>query len=96
MTFYEVDVCDEKKLDEIFTKENIDAVIHFAGYKAVGESVEKPLMYYRNNVDSTLTLCEVMKSHNVKKIVFSSSATVYGSPKTLPIKENFPLSTINP
>lgn len=70
MTFYEVDVCDEKKLDEIFTKENIDAVIHFAGYKAVGESVEKPLMYYRNNVDSTLTLCEVMKSHNVKKIVF--------------------------
>ncbi len=96
VTFYEVDVCDKEKMDEIFTKEKINAVIHFAGYKAVGESVEKPLEYYRNNIDSTLTLCEVMKKHNVKKLVFSSSATVYGSPKTLPIKEDFPLSTTNP
>ncbi len=94
--FYEVDVCDKDKMEEIFDKENIDAVIHFAGYKAVGESVQKPLMYYRNNLDSTLTLLEVMKEHNCKKIVFSSSATVYGSPKELPIREDFPLSTTNP
>lgn len=95
-TFYEGDVCDKELMDEIFSKEKIDAVIHFAGYKAVGESVKKPLMYYRNNIDSTLTLCEVMSKHNVKKLVFSSSATVYGSPKSLPIKEDFPLSTTNP
>lgn len=95
-TFYEGDVCDKHLMDKIFTNENIDAVIHFAGYKAVGESVKLPLMYYRNNIDSTLTLCEVMNKHNVKKLVFSSSATVYGSPKTLPIKEDFPLSTTNP
>ena len=75
--------------DKIFNDNKIDAVIHFAGYKAVGESVKKPLMYYRNNIDSTLTLCEVMNEHNVKNIVFSSSATVYGTPKSLPIKENF-------
>ena len=95
-TFYEGDVCDKELMDEIFSKEKIDAVIHFAGYKAVGESVKKPLMYYRNNIDSTLTLCEIMSKHNVKKLVFSSSATVYGSPKSLPIKEDFPLSTTNP
>ena len=94
--FYQIDLCDKEKLREVFEKESIDAVIHFAGYKAVGESVEKPLMYYRNNLDSTLTLLELMKDYNCKKIVFSSSATVYGSPKELPIKEDFPLSTTNP
>lgn len=94
--FYQGDVCDKDLMDKIFSNEKIDAVIHFAGYKAVGESVKKPLMYYRNNIDSTLTLCEVMSEHNVKKLVFSSSATVYGSPKSLPIKEDFPLSTTNP
>lgn len=94
--FYEGNVCDKALMNKIFDEENIDAVIHFAGYKAVGESVKYPLMYYRNNIDSTLTLCEVMNSHNVKKLVFSSSATVYGKPKVLPIKEDFPLSTTNP
>jgi len=94
--FYEGDVCDKELMNKIFDEQKIDAVIHFAGYKAVGESVKLPLMYYRNNLDSTITLCEVMSSHNVKKLVFSSSATVYGSPKTLPIKEDFPLSTTNP
>lgn len=96
VTFYEDDVCDSFALDRIFSEHNIDAVIHFAGLKAVGESVEKPLLYYRNNLDSTLTLLEVMREHNCKKIVFSSSATVYGLPKSLPIKEDFPLSTTNP
>ena len=96
VVLYEGDVCDKTLMDEIFTKEKIDAVIHFAGFKAVGESVKLPLMYYRNNLDSTITLCEVMSKHNVKKLVFSSSATVYGSPKSLPIKEDFPLSTTNP
>ena len=96
VTLYEGDVCDKELMDSIFSKENIDAVIHFAGLKAVGESVNYPLMYYRNNVDSSITLCEVMSKHNVKKLVFSSSATVYGNPKTLPIKEDFPLSTTNP
>ena len=94
--FYEIDICDKKKMSEVFKKEKPDAVIHFAGYKAVGESVAKPLMYYRNNLDSTLTLLELMKEYDCKKIVFSSSATVYGSPKKLPIKETFPLSTTNP
>jgi len=95
-SFYEGDVCDKEFMEDIFSKEKIDAVIHFAGFKAVGESVKLPLMYYRNNIDATLTLCEVMNKHNVKKIVFSSSATVYGNPKSLPIKEDFPLSTTNP
>lgn len=95
-TFYEGDVCDKSLLREIFEKEKIEAVIHFAGYKAVGESVQKPLMYYRNNLDSTLSLCEVMNEFDCKKLVFSSSATVYGSPLTLPIREDFPLSTTNP
>ena len=94
--FYELDVCDKERLSEVFKKENIDAVIHFAGYKAVGESVMKPLMYYRNNIDSTLTLLEVMNEYGVKKIVFSSSATVYGDPEVLPIKEDSKLSTTNP
>jgi UDP-glucose 4-epimerase len=94
--FYKKDICDKKGLEEIFKKEKIDAVIHFAGFKAVGESVKKPLMYYRNNLDSTITLLEVMNEFNCKKIVFSSSATVYGNPKKLPITEDFPLHTTNP
>ena len=95
--FYENDVCDKDALDKIFNENDIKAIIHFAGYKAVGESVKKPIMYYRNNIDSTLSLIEVATKHNVKKIVFSSSATVYGSPKTLPIKEDFDLGpTTNP
>ena len=94
--FYKGDVQNRELLFHIFNNESIDAVIHFAGLKAVGESVEKPLMYYRNNLDSTITLLEVMNEFNCKKIVFSSSATVYGNPESLPIKENFPLSTTNP
>ena len=96
ITFYQEDVCDKKALDKIFKENKIDAVIHFAGYKAVGESVEKPIMYYENNLISTLNLCKVMKKYNCKRLVFSSSATVYGSPKTLPIREDFPLSATNP
>ena len=96
VSFYENDVCDKEALRTIFKKHKIDAIIHFAGYKAVGESVSKPLMYYRNNLDSTLSLLEVANEFGVKKIAFSSSATVYGKPKSLPIKENFPLSTTNP
>ena len=95
-SFYENDLCDKEALINIFSKEKIDAVIHFAGFKAVGESVSFPLKYYRNNLDSTLTLLEVMQQFNCKKLVFSSSATVYGNPKSLPIKEDFPLSTTNP
>jgi UDP-glucose 4-epimerase len=94
--FYEGDVCDKTLLEKIFSENEIGAVIHFAGYKAVGESVAKPLMYYRNNIDSTLSLLEVMNQFNVKNLVFSSSATVYGKPKSLPIKEDFSLSTTNP
>ena len=86
--FYEGDVCDKNILNQIFKENDIDAVIHFAGYKAVGESVSKPLMYYRNNIDSTLSLCEVMNEFNCKKLVFSSSATVYGDPLKLPITED--------
>lgn len=96
LKFYKGDVCDKKLVDKVFATEQIDAVIHFAGLKAVGESVSKPLLYYRNNIDSTLTLLEVMSKYNCKKIVFSSSATVYGSPDRLPIKEDFPLKTTNP
>ncbi|MEG1170088.1 MAG: GDP-mannose 4,6-dehydratase, partial [Erysipelotrichaceae bacterium] len=94
--FYEGNVCDKELLTKVFKEHTIDAVIHFAGYKAVGESVKNPLMYYRNNIDSTLSLCEVMNELNCKKLVFSSSATVYGNPTSLPIKEDFPLSTTNP
>lgn len=95
-TFYEEDVCCEDKLNVIFEKEKPEAVIHFAAYKAVGESVSKPLMYYENNLMSTIKLCRVMEKHGCKNFVFSSSATVYGSPKSLPIREDFPLSTTNP
>ena len=94
--FYENDVRDVAALDKIFTENKIDAVIHFAGLKAVGESVEKPLEYYNNNIIGTLRLLEVMKNHNCKNIVFSSSATVYGNPHTVPIEEHFPLSVTNP
>ena len=96
LKFYKGDLCNKELVDKIFKNENIDAVIHFAGLKAVGESVKKPLLYYRNNIDSTLTLLEVMSKYNCKKLVFSSSATVYGNPKALPIKEDFPLKTTNP
>ena len=85
--FYEIDVCDSTELDQLFTKEKIEGVIHFAGLKSVGESVSKPLEYYRNNIDSTLTLLEAMKKHGVHKLVFSSSATVYGEPESLPLTE---------
>lgn len=94
--FYQNDVCDKEALRKIFKENNIDGVIHFAGFKAVGESVAKPLMYYRNNIDSTLTLLEVMAEYSCYNIIFSSSATVYGNPKSLPIYEDFPLSTTNP
>ena len=94
--FYEADMLDEAAMEKIFSAHNITEVIHFAGLKAVGESVEKPLEYYHNNLTGTLILLQVMRRHNVKRIVFSSSATVYGSPKTVPIKEDFPLSTTNP
>jgi UDP-glucose 4-epimerase len=93
---YEVDVCDKEALRKIFKENKIDAVIHFAGFKAVGESVSNPLMYYRNNIDSTLSLLEVMNEFNCKKIVFSSSATVYGDPERLPIDEECKLHTTNP
>lgn len=93
---YVGDVCDKSLLEEIFSKEKIEAVIHFAGYKAVGESVQKPLIYYENNLISTLYLLEIMNKYDCKKFIFSSSATVYGTPKELPIKESFPLSTTNP
>lgn len=85
--FYEMDYTDINLLEKVFEENKIDAVIHFAGYKAVGESVEKPIEYYQNNVSGTLNLLSVMKKHNVKKIIFSSSATVYGVPQKLPITE---------
>ena len=94
--FIEGDIRDEKDLQNIFDNYKIDSVIHFAGLKAVGESVENPMKYYDNNINGTITLCKVMQKNNCKKIVFSSSATVYGDPHTTPIKENFPLSTTNP
>ncbi len=94
--FYETDLLDAKGLDKIFEENEIDCVIHFAGYKAVGESCQKPLEYYNNNITGTLNLLFSMKKHNVKKIVFSSSATVYGNPETVPLCEDSPLSTTNP
>ena len=94
--FYEVDLLDRENLEKVFKENQIESVIHFAGLKAVGESVEKPIEYYHNNITGTLILLDVMRKYNCKKIVFSSSATVYGTPKTVPIKEDFPLSTTNP
>lgn len=94
--FYEYDLCDISLVRDIFSKEKIDAVIHFAGLKAVGESCEKPLEYFANNLGNTLNLLRVMREYGVKNFVFSSSATVYGQPKSVPIKEDFPLSVTNP
>ncbi|MGL4972201.1 MAG: UDP-glucose 4-epimerase GalE [Culicoidibacterales bacterium] len=94
--FYQLDVMNEKALREVFETNTIDSVIHFAAFKAVGESVAKPLAYYTNNIVNTLTLLRVMAEFGVEKFVFSSSATVYGDPHTCPITEDFPLSTTNP
>ncbi|NLG89586.1 MAG: UDP-glucose 4-epimerase GalE [Clostridiaceae bacterium] len=94
--FYKADLLDRQAVNEIFKNEPIEAVMHFAGLKAVAESVSMPLRYYHNNITGTLTLLYVMQLHNVKKIVFSSSATVYGNPHTVPITEDFPLSAVNP
>jgi UDP-glucose 4-epimerase len=94
--FYEVDLLDRVALEDVFVNNKINAVIHFAGLKAVGESVSIPLHYYHNNITGTLILCEVMKKHGVQKLVFSSSATVYGMPERVPISEDFPLSATNP
>ncbi|MFD0771226.1 UDP-glucose 4-epimerase GalE [Bacillus sp. CGMCC 1.60114] len=95
-TFYQTDLLDKDSLDIIFSKNHIDAVIHFAGLKAVGESVSLPLWYYENNVSGTLKLCEAMKKYDVKKLVFSSSATVYGMPESVPIFEECSLGATNP
>lgn len=94
--FYNVDLCDKTALEVVFASEKIDSAIHFAGLKAVGESVSIPLRYYQNNLISTLNLCELMAKYNCKNIVFSSSATVYGKPASVPIKEDFPNSATNP
>ena len=94
--FYEADILDKETLLDIFQKEKIDSVIHFAGLKAVGESCLIPLTYYRNNISGTITLLDVMKEYGVKNLVFSSSATVYGEPKSVPVTEDFPLSVTNP
>lgn len=94
VTFYEVDILDRDALSQVFDREQIDSVIHFAGLKAVGESVAKPLEYYHNNITGTLILCDVMRKHGVKDIVFSSSATVYGDPAFVPITEECPKGRI--
>lgn len=94
--FYKLDLLDRARLAKVFSRHKIDAVIHFAGLKAVGESTRLPLKYYRNNIIGTLILCEVMQACGVKTIVFSSSATVYGNPQTVPITEDFPLAAANP
>ncbi|HFQ62044.1 MAG TPA: UDP-glucose 4-epimerase GalE [Epsilonproteobacteria bacterium] len=96
ITLIEGDIRNKTDLEKVFENYSIDAVIHFAGLKAVGESVEKPLTYYDNNIYGTIVLCETMAKYNCKSIVFSSSATVYGDPHTTPIKEDFPLSATNP
>ncbi|MEG1496881.1 MAG: UDP-glucose 4-epimerase GalE [Clostridiales bacterium] len=94
--FYNINISDSTSLDFLFKKENIDAIIHFAGFKAVGESVEQPIKYYRNNIDSTLTLLEIMAKYKVNKLVFSSSAVVYGITESVPIAEDMPTGCINP
>ena len=96
LTVVEGDIRSKDDLEKVFSSHKIDAVIHFAGLKAVGESVEQPMRYYDNNIGGTITLCEVMAKHNCKSIIFSSSATVYGDPHTTPILENFPTSATNP
>lgn len=94
--FYQADLLDKPAIDRIFEEQKIDAVIHFAGFKAVGESVHKPLEYYHNNITGTLMLCQSMKEHQCKRIVFSSSATVYGMNNPVPFKEGMPTSATNP
>ena len=94
--FYKVDLLDIDALEKVFVENNIESCIHFAGLKAVGESCSKPLLYYHNNITGTLNLCHLLAKYNAKKIVFSSSATVYGKPASVPITEDFPLSTTNP
>lgn len=94
--FYKEDCCNKAALERVFSENEIDSVIHFAAFKAVGESVEKPIEYYQNNLQSAITLCDVMRKYNCKKLVFSSSATVYGDPETVPIKEDFKTSATNP
>ena len=94
--FYRADACDRAAMDRVFSENQIDAVIHFAAYKAVGESVAKPLEYYRNNLDCTLTVCEAMREHGVGRFIFSSSATVYGIPDHMPLDETMPTSCTNP
>ncbi len=94
--FYQLDIADSEKMDDMFAEEKFDAVIHFAGFKAVGESVSKPVMYYRNNIGTTLTLLETMAKHNVNNIVFSSSATVYGVPESVPLVEGMKTGCTNP
>lgn len=94
--FYQVDILDKAGLENVFSENKIDAVIHFAGLKAVGESVQIPLHYYHNNITGTLVLCEVMEKYDVTRMVFSSSATVYGMPERVPISEDFPLGATNP
>ncbi len=94
--FYQSDLLDKGAIDYIFKENKIEAVIHFAGLKSVGESVQKPLAYYQNNLVSTMNLCEIMSKHNKKKLIFSSSATVYGIPERVPITEDFPRSCTNP
>lgn len=96
LKFYEVDILNREKLGKVFHENRIEAVIHFAGLKAVGESVEIPLKYYHNNIAGTILLCEVMQKYGVKRIVFSSSATVYGVPERVPIIEDFPTVATNP
>lgn len=94
--FYKADLLDYDACEKVFKENDIESVIHFAGLKAVGESVSQPLRYYHNNLTGTFNLCALMSKYNAKKIVFSSSATVYGMPKSVPISEDFPLSTTNP
>lgn len=94
--FHQVNICDKASLDLVFAQYKIDCVIHFAGFKAVGESVVKPLLYYHNNVYGTMVLLDVMQKHNVRQIIFSSSATVYGTPKHNPVEESLPLNPVNP
>ena len=96
VTFYEADIRDVDAMEKIFNEHNFDAVIHFAAFKAVGESCKLPLKYYENNISGTVSLLQIMERHNVKKIIFSSSATVYGDPEKLPLDENCRLSTTNP
>jgi UDP-glucose 4-epimerase len=94
--FHQMDLCDEAKVDELFARIHFDAVIHFAGLKAVGESVSMPLWYYQNNLVSTLVLLKAMKNHGCNAIIFSSSATVYGLPRSVPITEDFVIQPTNP